>query len=196
MKRRIKLTEADLVRIIEKVIKEQEDATGEDMIQGISVKKLNPYVLQVLKDESRRFKGIDLLKITAGCYDGTGYWFEPFKSDTWIEDCGGNSLCVDFDDSGKVTYLSHNGKKKTVNVCNMTSRAELKKAFPYMEDYGDIIKKFAKNLGNIKNFSQEELDARDAKGGKGNYLGKFQENRNVGLKLVDDGFDSFKLVKA
>ena len=166
------------------VIKEQEDSVGsEDMIQGISIKKLNPYVLQILKDKSRRFKGIDLLKMTAGCYDGTGYWFEPFQSDTWTENCGGNSLCVDFDGSGKVTYISEGGKKMTRNVCKMTSRADLKKAFPYMEDYGDIIKKFAKNLGNIKNYSQEELDARDAKGGKGNYLGRFQDNRNGRFKI-------------
>ena len=63
MKRKIKLTESDLIRVIKKVINEQEE-----MIQGISISDLHPYVYESLKNK-KKLTAAQMLKMMAGCYE-------------------------------------------------------------------------------------------------------------------------------
>ena len=71
---KIRLTESELIRVIKKVIinqrraiNEQEEDT-EDMIQGIAISDLHPYVYETLKNK-KKFDAAQMLKMMAGCYD-------------------------------------------------------------------------------------------------------------------------------
>ena len=87
-------------------------------VLGIPEDSLHPNVLKFINEKSTATH-VQIMKMLAGCYEGTGHYLEALTPNG--TQCTGNSpsLCEHLDKKGFVIYTDNNGKAYELNVCKM-----------------------------------------------------------------------------
>ena len=118
MTRKIKLTESELIRVIKKAIKEQEDTGGEDQIQGISISLLHPKTQQVLTS-GRKMNVYEIIMMLAGCQENKENSPYSILSPMGLSSSSNDNPMVSFENKKFCMVYQGRGSMCFDNVCKL-----------------------------------------------------------------------------